>query len=572
MKLRYGGFFFLSLTVSSLLGMQPGFLLPNGNSPHIAASPGSASEPKNMSLDDFKARIDGILAQRQSVWYRALASDMENIHRTPSSVDKFAYIASKLNEKLDQFDEEAGINLLSLLNRYVADVPALIKIYEAVAEKFESKAEVEKKAREERERKAKEEVELKTKRELEQKAKEEREAYLKMKAYQDAQLQREKEVEKERLKQAEAERLELIASRGSRKRPTYITEDDPYWVLGVNEQTSPDEVRRLYQQLSRVYHPDKCGGNDREFKAVALAYSRIKNPESLKQYREEKEHERALAEQRRVQAEWQTREQERLRQEEILRKRQEDMLRKRQETERIRQDRLQREAFHALRRQEEQARKELQRQRELQEQRRRQEERERSVAVERERQERLRQEAIRQAQARRDDQRRDSERTEHARAEQERKDAERRERHRMQQEQSIAKKQERERAEQARRDAERKAAEQHAEREREDAERREQHRMEQERKAERKARECAEQERKAAKKRKRDLRTHPAPKPAAENEWKNVNKVRYIATLGTIAGLVWLIINGDFDNQGTTKPVTKQALGNNEKMGENKKK
>ena len=47
---------------------------------------------------------------------------------------------------------------------------------------------------------------------------------------------------------------------------------DPYAALGVACDFSPEELRRAYRSASRDAHPDKEGGSQAKFTAVARAY------------------------------------------------------------------------------------------------------------------------------------------------------------------------------------------------------------------------------------------------------------------------------------------------------------
>ena len=56
---------------------------------------------------------------------------------------------------------------------------------------------------------------------------------------------------------------------------------DPYQVLGVSPNSSDDEVKRAYKELSRKYHPDSYMDNplaglaEEKFKEVQDAYTQI---------------------------------------------------------------------------------------------------------------------------------------------------------------------------------------------------------------------------------------------------------------------------------------------------------
>ncbi len=62
---------------------------------------------------------------------------------------------------------------------------------------------------------------------------------------------------------------------------------DPYDVLGVARDASPDEVRKAYLKLAHKYHPDKTGGDktaEEKLKEINAAYDILKNPEKRAQF------------------------------------------------------------------------------------------------------------------------------------------------------------------------------------------------------------------------------------------------------------------------------------------------
>jgi len=62
---------------------------------------------------------------------------------------------------------------------------------------------------------------------------------------------------------------------------------DYYKILGVDRNSSEEEIKKAYKKLALQYHPDKNPGNDEaceKFKTVAEAYSVLGTPDKRKQY------------------------------------------------------------------------------------------------------------------------------------------------------------------------------------------------------------------------------------------------------------------------------------------------
>jgi molecular chaperone DnaJ len=55
---------------------------------------------------------------------------------------------------------------------------------------------------------------------------------------------------------------------------------DPYGVLGLRRQASPDEIARAYRRAARATHPDTGGegGGAERFRAVSDAYEVLRDP------------------------------------------------------------------------------------------------------------------------------------------------------------------------------------------------------------------------------------------------------------------------------------------------------
>ncbi len=59
---------------------------------------------------------------------------------------------------------------------------------------------------------------------------------------------------------------------------------DPYTILGVSRNASPDDIKKAYRKLAHQYHPDKKGGNEAKFKEVNEAYQVLGDPEKRSRY------------------------------------------------------------------------------------------------------------------------------------------------------------------------------------------------------------------------------------------------------------------------------------------------
>jgi len=56
---------------------------------------------------------------------------------------------------------------------------------------------------------------------------------------------------------------------------------DPYKILGVNKNSSKEEIKSAYRKLAKDYHPDANGGNDSKFKQINEAYEILTNSEQI---------------------------------------------------------------------------------------------------------------------------------------------------------------------------------------------------------------------------------------------------------------------------------------------------
>ena len=52
--------------------------------------------------------------------------------------------------------------------------------------------------------------------------------------------------------------------------------EDYYKVLGVTNNSTPEEIKKSYRKLSLKYHPDKNNGDDTKFKQINEAYQNFK--------------------------------------------------------------------------------------------------------------------------------------------------------------------------------------------------------------------------------------------------------------------------------------------------------
>ena len=56
-----------------------------------------------------------------------------------------------------------------------------------------------------------------------------------------------------------------------------------YEILGVTQQSTPDEIKRAYRKLASQHHPDK-GGDKEKFQQIQTAYDTLSDPQRRQQY------------------------------------------------------------------------------------------------------------------------------------------------------------------------------------------------------------------------------------------------------------------------------------------------
>ena len=59
---------------------------------------------------------------------------------------------------------------------------------------------------------------------------------------------------------------------------------DYYKILGVEKNSSEDDIKKAYRKLAHQHHPDKAGGDEQKFKEINEAYQVLGNGEKRKLY------------------------------------------------------------------------------------------------------------------------------------------------------------------------------------------------------------------------------------------------------------------------------------------------
>lgn len=70
-----------------------------------------------------------------------------------------------------------------------------------------------------------------------------------------------------------------------------VKQKNYYEILGVDETASAEDIRKVYRELAKKYHPDKTGGDkeaEDRLKEINQAYDVLKNPEKRKKYDQER--------------------------------------------------------------------------------------------------------------------------------------------------------------------------------------------------------------------------------------------------------------------------------------------
>lgn len=56
---------------------------------------------------------------------------------------------------------------------------------------------------------------------------------------------------------------------------------NPWDILGISEDASPEEIRAAFKRLAMMYHPDRDTGDIETFKKINAAYNKLKNNQMI---------------------------------------------------------------------------------------------------------------------------------------------------------------------------------------------------------------------------------------------------------------------------------------------------
>lgn len=60
--------------------------------------------------------------------------------------------------------------------------------------------------------------------------------------------------------------------------------NDLYAALGVEREATQEQIRHAFQQLSKQFHPDREGGDEKRMREISEAWTVLKDPEKRLQY------------------------------------------------------------------------------------------------------------------------------------------------------------------------------------------------------------------------------------------------------------------------------------------------
>ena len=62
-----------------------------------------------------------------------------------------------------------------------------------------------------------------------------------------------------------------------------MAQKDYYQILGIDRNSSPEDIKKAYRKLSKQHHPD-AGGDEEQFKEISVAYGVLSDPEKKRKY------------------------------------------------------------------------------------------------------------------------------------------------------------------------------------------------------------------------------------------------------------------------------------------------